>query len=108
MKKFIFIINAVELLEKLLMGKRVEGALFIDKGTGRLTFKAYQRKSPQRPHCRLIRQLEHGWVKESKERIRVFESIPKELGSTRVMSIIDRETKEVKEALIERELIEFC
>lgn len=108
MKKIIFIMSAMELLKKVLMGKRVEGVLFLDKDTGRLTFKAYQRKNIQKPRCRIIKLLEHGWVKESKERIKVFESIPKELGTARVMSIFDRESREVKDALIDRELIEFC
>jgi hypothetical protein len=51
--------------------------------------------------------LEHGWVKESAERIKVYESIPKNLGTARVMAVLDRESDEVKEALIDREIIEF-
>jgi hypothetical protein len=57
---------------------------------------------------KLLRRLEHGWVKESRQRIKVYESIPKDLGMARVMAVIDRETKEAKDALIDRELIEFC
>ena len=33
MKKFIIILNAIEVLKMLLSGKMVEGALFIDKTT---------------------------------------------------------------------------
>ena len=43
MKKYVFVLNAVELLGRLMNGKRVEGVLFIDENTGRLTFKAYNR-----------------------------------------------------------------
>ena len=58
----------------------------------------------------LIRRLEHGWVKESVERIKVYESIPKDIGTAKVLAVIDRETKEAKNALIDRELdmLEFC
>ena len=56
---------------------------------------------------RLIRVLEHGWVKESTERIKVYDSIPKVLGTARVMSVLDREMDTAKDALIDRELIEF-
>ena len=34
MKKFIYIINALELLEQLAMGKRLEGVLYVDNNTG--------------------------------------------------------------------------
>ena len=110
MKKYVFILNALELMTKLYVGKRVEGVLYMDENTGRLTFKAYNRKSQVRYHDRLLHRMEHGWVRESKERIKVYESIPKELGTARVMSILERETKEAKNTLIERELdmLEFC
>ena len=110
MKKYVFVLNAIELINKLMNGKRVEGVLYMDENTGRLTFKAYNRKSQVRYHDRLLHRMEHGWVRESKERIKVYESIPKELGTARVMSILERETKEAKNTLIERELdmLEFC
>ena len=100
----------MEALERLVEGKRVEGALHRDEWTGHLMFKAYKRRPTIRNHDRLICKLEHGWVKESKERIKVYETIPRDLGTARVMAIIDRETKEAKNALIDRELnlIEFC
>ena len=100
--------NAIELLQRLVSGKRVEGVLYVDGDTGRLTFKAYNRTClKRRAKDRLIRLLEHGWVKESAERIKVYESIPKNLGAARVMAVLDRESDEVKEALIDREIIEF-
>ena len=110
MKKFIFVLNALELMSKLYAGKRVKGVLYIDDETGRLTFKAYNLTSIIRNNDRMIHTLEHGWVKESKERIKLFESVPKELGTARVLAVIDRGTKEAKEALIDRELdmLEFC
>ena len=44
MKKYIFILDALELMTKLMVGKRVEGVLNMDENTGRLTFKAYNRQ----------------------------------------------------------------
>ena len=107
MKKYIFIMDAIEQLAKVLNGKRVEGVLYMDEDTGRLTFKAYNRLSRTKPKDRLIHRLEHGWVKESKERYKLFESVPKELGAVRVMKVMDREVKEAKSALVDWELIEF-
>ena len=106
MKKYIFVLNALALLGILKNGKRVEGVLFIDEETGCLTFKAYNRKPIVRKRDRLIALLEHGWVKESEQRIKVFESVPKDIGTPRVMNVLERELKEVKNALIDREIID--
>ena len=110
MKKFVFVLNAIELMSKLYVGKRVEGVLFMDENTGRLTFKAYNRKPKKREKDVLVKKLPWGWVKESMERIKVFGSFPKEVGTARVMGLVDEHTKDAKNALIERELdiIEFC
>ena len=101
MKKYIFIDNAGELLDSIACGKRVEGVLFKDKNTGCITFKAYQRKAPRRRYERLLCHLEHGWVKESQERIKVFESIPKCIGTPKVLTTLERETKEAGMAIID-------
>ena len=110
MKKYIFVLNAIELMTKLYVGKRVEGVLFMDENTGRLTFKAYNRKPKKREKDVLVKKLPWGWVKESMERIKVLGSFPKDLGTARVMGLMEEHTKEAKNALIERELdlIEFC
>ena len=57
MKKYIFVMNAIGLFSKLMDGKRVEGVLYMDENTGRLTFKAYNRKTRQRGRDLLIRKL---------------------------------------------------
>ena len=101
MKKYIDIKDASELLDSIVAGKRVEGVLFKDKNTGCITFKAYKRKAPRSRVDRLVRHLEHGWVKESAERYKVYESIPKVIGTPRVITTLERETKEASMAIIE-------
>ena len=114
MKKYIFVLNAIELLEKLMNGKRVEGVLYMDQDTGKLTFRAYNRASREqgyvRPKDKLVKKLPWGWVKESLERIKVFGSFPKDMGTPTIMGLLDEQTRDAKNALIDRELdiIEFC
>ena len=110
MKKYIFVLNAIELMTKLYVGKRVEGVLYMDENTGRLTFKAYNRKLKKREKDTMVKKLPWGWVKESLERIKVFGSFPKDLGTAQVMGLLEEQTRDAKNALIERELdlIEFC
>ena len=112
MKK-IEIKNEANVMEALKKGLKVEGRLWLEEtedGELIIWFQQYDRK-PRCLYCdRLIRRLEHGWVRESVERIKVFESIPKDLGTSRLISVMDREHQTAKDALIDRELdlIEFC
>ena len=110
MKKYVFVLNAIELLKQLLNGKRVEGVLYMDQNTGRLTFKAYNRQPRVRQKDVLVKKLPWGWVKESLERIKVFGSFPKDMGTAAIMGLLEEHTHDAKNALIERELdiIEFC
>ena len=87
-----------EVLVALAGDKYVEGSLHRDKNTHRIVFNVYNRKPRKRLRDIIIRYLEHGWVKESAERIKVYESIPKNLGTPRVMNVLEREVKEAKNA----------
>ena len=106
MKKYIAIDE--EVLVRLVEGKRVEGSLYRDKFTGIITFNAYKRKSRNGANDRLVKKLPWGWVKESVQRIKVYGSFPKELGAAAVMGLMDDHHRDAKNAMIERELIEFC
>lgn len=112
MKK-IEIRNENIVMNALKKGLKVEGRLWLEEtedGKLVICFRQYNRKPQPKQRNWLIRRLEHGWVKESVERIKVYESIPKEIGTPRILAVIDRETKEAKNAIIDHELdlIEFC
>lgn len=110
MRKSVFVMNALELLARLAAGRRVEGVMYLDKESGQLTFKAYNRRPQVRRKDVLVKKLAWGWVKESLERVKVFGSFPKEMGTATVMGLLDEHTGTAKRALVERELdlIEFC
>ena len=106
MKKFVFVLNAIELLALLMNGKRVEGVLYIDQDTGVLTFKAYNRQPRIREKDRLVKKLPWGWVKESLLRVKRYSSLPKELTLPEKLAILDEENELAKNALIENYIIE--
>ena len=106
MKKYIFILNALELMSKLYVGKRVEGVLYVDQNTGRLTFKAYQRQPRVRQKDELLKKTPWGWLKASVERVKRFSSLPKDLSLPEKLAILDEENELVKQALIESYIIE--
>ena len=88
-------------------GKCVEGSLRRDEWTGKVTFRAYNRQSRLYEKDVLVKKLPWGWVKESLERIKVHGSFPKNLGTARVMELLEEHTREAKNALIDREIINF-
>ena len=94
----------------MLTGKRIEGTIGLDLMTGVKDFNMFHRTTRSRLRDKLIKKLPWGWVKESKERYKVYESVPKEMGMPRVLSTLDDELSEAKDALIDHELglIEFC
>jgi hypothetical protein len=106
MKKYIELSD--EVIARLVSGKCVEGSLHRDEWTGKVTFRAYQRQPRVREKDRLVKKLPWGWVKESIERIKVYGSFPKDMGSAAVMGLMDDHNRSAKNAMIERELIEFC
>ena len=107
MKKIIIILNAIEVLEMLLSGKMVEGALFIDKTTHKLTFKAYNRKSEnhQKLPEALIRKTPYGRVTKTLTRIKQYISIPINMPFLEKMDTFDEENCLAKEALTDYEII---
>ena len=78
MKKYIFVLNALELMSKLYVGKRVE----------------------------LMKKTPWGWLKASVERVKRFSSLPKDLSLPEKLAILDEENELVKQALIEDYIIE--
>ena len=105
MRKYIWILNALELMKLLLMGKRVEGVLYIDQDTGKLTFKAYNRK-PRDRHERVVCQLENGWLKESPQRYKFYNSVKKVLGRRMVDVVMHRELKTAMQSLEIEEILD--
>ena len=88
----------LEVMERLLKGKYVEGSLHLDKETGAIVYNAYNRKSKNRKD-RLVMPLEHGWLKESPSRYKFYNSVKKELGLREIYLVMSRELKKAMQAL---------
>ena len=103
MKKYIEI--PMEVLERLVDDKCVEGSLRRDRWTGKISFKAYNRQSRIREKDRLVKKLPWGWVKTSIERVKVFGSFPKELGTASIIGMLNEHDHDAIDALMEQELL---
>ena len=108
MKK-VEIVNEKMTLAQLKKGLVVAGRLVLKEtkdGELAICFIPYNRQPRIRRKEVLIHTLEFGRVTETAQRVRLYESIPKKLGMARITCILDRETREAKTALFDKELIE--
>ena len=108
MKK-IQIRNEQEIMNALMCGRMVEGRLALvttDDNLKAIEFVAYNRNPRSRRKDKLLCYLEHGWVKESVKRIKVFESLPKRIGALRVVEALEREMAQAANEIEERELFD--
>jgi hypothetical protein len=86
--------------------KCVQGSLSYDRETGKITFKAYNRQYRSgEPREVTIKTLEFGRIAESRQRIKVYESVPKKIGTQRICSILEREMKDAQTALIDLDIV---
>ena len=103
MRKFVEI--PFEVMERLVEGKCVEGSLRRDEWTGKVTFRAFQRHPRQR-HERVVCQLENGWLKESAQCYKFYNSVRKDLGRRVVDVVMHRELNTAMQALEIEEILD--
>ena len=100
-----------EALVAIMNGKCVEGRMRKQSSSMGMhlviEFVPYNRKPRPREKDVLVKKLPWGWVKESVARIKVFGSFPKDVGTAQVMGLLQDHIRDAKNALIDRELIDF-
>jgi len=102
-KKYVEI--PMEAIDRLMGDKCVEGSLRRDKQTGRIIFRAYNRQHRDR-HERVVCQLENGWLKESPQRYKFYNSVKKDLGRRLVNVVMHRELNAAMQALEVEEILD--
>ena len=103
MRKYVEI--PMEAIDRLMGDKCVEGSLRRDKQTGRIIFKAYNRQ-PRDRHERVVCQLENGWLKESPQRYKFYNSVRKDLGRRMVDVVMHRELNAAMQVLEVEEILD--
>ena len=103
MRKYVEI--PMEAIDRLMGDKCVEGSLRRDKQTGRIIFRAYQRQ-PRDRHERVVCQLENGWLKESPQRYKFYNSVRKDLGRRLVDVVMHRELNAAMQVLEVEEILD--
>jgi len=106
MKKFIFIIDFLVIVVRLMKGESIEGRLFYDKENKRITFQPWYRKSPKNKKQHKLCDLDGGWLGESDLHIVRHEKFPKSLGLKKIIDLFRRDEEQTREALENKDVID--
>lgn len=108
MKKYIEINDEVleSVLARLAEGKCVKGSLHRDKWTGAIVFTFYNLKPCAEKQEVIIGRTDFGRVIETPRRYKIFESLPKHLGLTRLQAALDRDISDAKTTIVTNEIID--
>ncbi len=107
MKKYIFVIDLVEIIGRILKGESIEGRLYFDKENSRLTFQPWYRKGGKRTKQRKLCDLDAGYLAETDKHIVRHERFPLSIGMKGMLQLLKRDQEQTENALAEREIIEF-
>ena len=78
-------------------GKKLPGVIMYDAEEDGLVFTPFGKS--KRKKDRTIKVLEHGWLKESAQRVKFFSSVKKTLGASRVYQAMDDDLFEAMQVL---------
>jgi hypothetical protein len=100
MKKFIFIVNAIELIARLLAGESIEGKLYIDKETHVLTFKAWNRTAPKYTKYRKTGDTDYGSLWKSDKHLLWREKYPLSMGTDRILTAMEADKNHAQKNVV--------
>lgn len=89
-----------EALETIMNGRYVEGTIRMVAGRG-LVFTKWNRKSCNQQADRILYRSANGWLKESTQRLKMWVSVPRDLGACRCADVLQRECGEMADYLAE-------
>jgi hypothetical protein len=109
MRKFIEV--SEETMNALLQGRCVKGSIRLtERG---VVFRAYNIQRRKRLSDIMLYRSANGWLKESTQRLKMWVSVPKDLSVSRCAEVLERESGEMTDYLVEnadyleRDIIRF-
>ena len=106
MKKFIYIPGFLAIVAGLLRGESFEGRLFIDKQTHVLTLKLWKRKTPKYYNYNKVAETDYGSMWKSDKHLLWREKFPLSMGSGRILSAMEADKHQAKQAVVDEYIID--
>lgn len=86
MKKYVLLMNGLAVMARLDSGRSVEGSLFVDQESGRLSFRPYNRLSREPgyvPPSVTLYETSNGALRQTAQRNKIVVSVKRKLGNIR-------------------------
>ena len=106
MKKFIYIPNFLAVVAGLLRGESFEGRLYIDQQTHVLTLKLWNRKAPKNTRYHKVSDTDFGSLWKSAKHLLWREKFPLSMGSGRILSAMEADKHQAKQAVVDEYIID--
>jgi hypothetical protein len=106
MKKFIYIPDFLAVVAGLLRGESFEGRLYIDQQTHVLTLKLWNRKAPKNTRYHKVCDTDFGSLWRSAKHLLWREKFPLSMGSGRILSAMEADKHQAKQAVVDEYIID--
>ena len=106
MKKFIFIENFLSVIAGLLRGESFEGRLYIDQKTHVLTLKLWNRRVPKNVSYHKVGDTDYGSLWKSAKHLLWREKYPLSMGTSRMLTAMERGKNQAKQALVDEYILD--
>ena len=106
MKKYIYVPNFLAVIAGLLRGESFEGRLYIDQQTHVLTLKLWNRKAPKHTSYRKLGDTDYGSLWKSSRHLLWREKLPLSLGTGRMLSAMEADKNQAKQAIVDEYIID--
>ena len=106
MKKFVFIVNAIEVISILKTGRKLQAVISYDPQTHMIVIKPNNPPKPKVNHTELLGHTDFGRVTRNSKFVNIIQHFPVMMGVRRMINAIDRETADIKDIVVTNEIIE--
>ena len=100
------IVDALRIIAGLLRGETFEGKLYLDRETHVITFKAWNRTAPKNSKYRKVGDTDFGSLWKSARHLLWREKFPLSMGSGRILSAMEADKHQAKQAVVDEYIID--
>ena len=106
MKNFVFIVNAIEVINIIKTGKKLQAVISYDPQTRMIVIKPNNPPKTKVNRTELLGHTDFGRVTRNSKFVNIIQHLPIMMGAKRMIKAIDRETIDVKDIIETNEIIE--
>ena len=106
MKKYVFLVNAIEVVSILKAGRKLQAVISYDPNTHMIVIKPNNPPKTKVSNTELLGHTDFGRVTRNSKFVNIIQHFPIMMGAKRMTKAIDREAIDVKDIIETNEIIE--